>query len=147
VSAFGKIQAVADSAAHSVMLHPSDQRLVDATLINKILNKPPDWIVGERGNDGGVQPEAALQATRNVVFAAPFVYIKMSRGSNAAVARIEAQHHFPQAYQIPTALLLRPDLESHLSNFNEQASSRQMRTAASSQVSIRLADPRIGITT
>src|SRR5690242_16560235 len=98
-SALGEIQAVAHTAADAVELDPADQRLVDAALVNQILEQPPDGVVGERGHDRAIQPETALQAARDIVLAAAFAHIEGPSGGDPAIPGIEPQHHLSQGNQ------------------------------------------------
>ena len=77
-------------------------RLIDSALINQILDQATDRILRECGYDRGVHPETTPQSARDVVFAAPFPDLKSARCVNAAITRIEPEHHFAQADQIPT---------------------------------------------
>ena len=91
-----KFKTVARSVAYAVVFDPADQGLVDAALIDKILQQPADRIIGKRSDDGGVQAEAAFQTAGDVVFAAAFADVEGSCGGDAAVAWIEAEHDFAQ---------------------------------------------------
>ena len=75
-----------------------------------ILRQPPDRIIGKGRDDRRVQAEATFQSARDVVFAAAFPHLKLTRGVNAPVARIEPQHDFAEGDQIPTAFFFRSDL-------------------------------------
>ena len=52
----------------------------------------PDLVVHEGGGDGSFQAEAFAEAAGGVVFAAAFPSRERAGGSNAALARIEAEH-------------------------------------------------------
>src|SRR5262249_5077385 len=65
-----EIQTITHGAANSVVSHPAHQALVHASLIHQVFDQASDGIVGERSHNRGVQPEAALQAARNVVLSA-----------------------------------------------------------------------------
>ena len=76
---------------------------IDAALEHQILDEASDRIVGERRDDGGVQAEAAAEAARDVVFAAAFPRAEFARDRDAKISGVEAQHHFAQTDQIPSA--------------------------------------------
>ncbi len=105
-SALGKIQAVARRASDTIVRHPANVSLIDATLIQHVLQQPPHRIVRERRNDCRVHAEASLQPTRDVILPTPFTHLEGARGRDAPVARIEANHHLAQTYQVPAAILL-----------------------------------------
>ena len=109
-TSFSEIQAVAHGTADAVVRNPLGERVVHAALIHQIFDEPADRIIGERGDYGRVQTKAALQAARDIVFAAAFADGKLARGPDALVARVEAQHHFAQAQLIPTATFFRFDV-------------------------------------
>ena len=103
-SALGKVQAVAHRAADAVVLDPLHMRLIDAALQHQVLDQSTHRIVGERRDDRRLQAEAATKAASDVILAAAFPGLKLPRGRDTNVARIEAKHHFPKADQIPLAL-------------------------------------------
>src|ERR1700675_2159790 len=109
-----KIEAVARRVAYAVMFDPANQRLVYASLIDKVLQQPPHGIIGERRDDRGVQAEAALQSAGDIVFAAALAHIEGSRRGNAAVTWVEAQHDFAKTDDVPAAILLRLDRHGHV---------------------------------
>src|SRR5215472_11268978 len=106
-TALGEVETVADRATHAVILHPSHQRLVNAPLVEQVLQQSSYRIVGDGGDDGRVEAEATLQAAGHVVFAAAFGDFKAPRGPDATVTRIEPQHYFTQRDQIPASSALR----------------------------------------
>src|SRR3989442_3738765 len=112
-AALRKVEDVARSAADAIMFHPAHQRLVHAALINKILKKPADGIIGERGDDRGVQAETTFQPACDVVFPTALAHFKGSGGVDAPVARVEPHHDFTQADQVPSAVFLRLDRQPH----------------------------------
>ena len=69
-AALGEVEAIADGAADAVVLHPLQMRLVDAALVDEVFDEAANGVVGERGDDGGAQAKAALEAAGDVVFAA-----------------------------------------------------------------------------
>src|SRR5260221_561944 len=46
-----------------------------------------------------------LRHNRSKALASVFPNLKLSRGRNPAIARIEPQHHFAQAHQVPATIL------------------------------------------
>ena len=106
----GEVQPVAHSPSHAVIFHPLHVRLVDAALIDQVLNQTAHGIVGERGHDRRLHSEAALQPAGDVVFAAAFPCLKSPRRVNSPVARVEPQHHFAERDQVPSAAIFRFDL-------------------------------------
>src|SRR5258708_31611232 len=112
-SALRKIQPVARRATYTVMLHPSQQRLVHSSLINQILQQPPHRIIAQRRHHRRVQPEAALQPARHVVFPAALAHSKASRRRNSPLAGIESHHHLAQTHQVPAAFFLRLNRQRH----------------------------------
>ena len=52
-------------------------RLVDAALVHQVFDQAADGVVGERGDDGGLEAEAAAQAAGDVVLAAAFPDVEL----------------------------------------------------------------------
>src|SRR5258708_9621630 len=102
-SSLGEIQAVAGLPPYAIVRNPLDIGLVDSPLVDQVLNQPANGVIDERGDDGGIQPKAALETTRNVVFAAALPHPKFPRVGNPGFSGIETQHHFSQSNQVPTA--------------------------------------------
>src|SRR5258707_11098233 len=100
----GKIQSVSDLRSHSIVANPLHAGLVHTSLIHQVLNEAANRIIHQCGDDGGVQPKAALQTTRNVVFPTTFPYLEFSCMRNPGFSRIKPKHHFPQGNQVPAAL-------------------------------------------
>src|SRR6266481_9520990 len=112
-AALRKIEAVARRAAHAIVFHPTYQRLVYPALVNEILKKLPNWVIGECCDNRGVQAETSLQPARDVVFSAAFANLKGSRRCNAPLAWIQPHHDLAQADQVPVAFFFRLDRQSH----------------------------------
>src|SRR6266567_5617064 len=108
-STFREVQSVTHRAAQAVVIYPLDVRLVDAALVDEVLNEPADRVVGERRHYRRIQPETAFQPSRNVVLASALPNLKRPRGMNSSFTRIEAKHHLAEADQIPAAVLFRFD--------------------------------------
>src|SRR5205085_7146140 len=103
-AALGEVQAVAHSAPDAIIFHPADVRLIDAALVDQVLNQSPYGIVRQRRDDGRVHPEAALEAARDVVLAAALPDLERARGVDASAAGVEPQQHLAEAHHVPTAL-------------------------------------------
>ena len=102
-AALYEVEPVAGGTADAVEFHPAHVRLIDSTLIDQVLHKPSHGIVRERGDDRGLEPEAALQPAGNVVFAAAFPHAERSRRVHARFAGIETQHDLAERDQVPAA--------------------------------------------
>src|SRR5438128_1242384 len=92
-SALGEVQTIAHGATDAIVGNPADQRLIHPALVDKGFDQAADRIVGKSCNDGSVEAKASFQAPGNVILPPAFGDIKVSRGPNASVAGIEAQHH------------------------------------------------------
>ena len=112
-STFRKVQPVARRPPQSIMFHPANQRLINAALINQVLEQAPHRIIHKRRHYCRLQPEAALQSPRHVVLSAALAHFKASRRRNSPLARIEPHHHLAQTHQIPAALLFRLNRQRH----------------------------------
>src|SRR5208282_5745038 len=113
-AALGEIEAVASGVAYAIMLDPSDQRLVDAALVDEILKEPANGIIGEGGDDSGVQSETALESSSDVVFAAAFADFEGTRRGDTAVAWVKTEHDLAEADDVPAAIFLRFDRQAHV---------------------------------
>ena len=102
-SALGKVQPVAHSAAHAVVGNPFQQGSIHAALQDEVFHQPAHLVFGQRGGNGGAQPKTAPQAAGNVIFAAALPHLELPRGVDAALAGIEAKHHFAQAQAVPAS--------------------------------------------
>src|SRR2546425_1700864 len=109
-TALREIQPIAHRASNSIKGNPADVRLVDATLINEVLNQASNRIVRERGDQGRIHAEASTQSACDVILASALPNPKCSRGRDAAVARIQPQHHFAETHEVPATGALRLDL-------------------------------------
>src|SRR5262245_14514449 len=89
-----EIQPVPNRAANSIELHPSNQRAIHAAVADHPLDQPSDRVLGERGDDCGIQSETAREAPRYVVFSAAFPRAELPSRMDAVLAWIETQHHF-----------------------------------------------------
>ena len=106
-SSLGEIQSITDGAANAIVIDPANEALVDAALIDEILKQAADGIIGNGGDNRGVEAETAFEAARDVVFSSTLGDFEGAGGPNAAVAGIKPKHYFAEAYQIPTAGFLR----------------------------------------
>src|SRR5579863_418018 len=59
-SPLGEIQSIPRCAADAVELNPTNQRLIDAALIDKILQQPAHRIIDNRRDDCTFEAEAPL---------------------------------------------------------------------------------------
>src|SRR5215510_6510158 len=112
-STIDKIQTVSDGASNTVVGHPSDQGLIDATLINEILDEASDSVIRERSHDRRLQTEASLERPGHVVFAASFINIEIASRPDSLVARIESQHDFTESNDVAPASFLRFRAQDH----------------------------------
>jgi hypothetical protein len=110
-TSLGEIQSVANQTPNAIELCPPDVRLIDAALINQVLNQSPYRIIGQRRDYRGIQTKASLQTTRDVVLAAAFPNLKAARRRYPAVTGIKTQHYFTETHQVPAALAFRSDLQ------------------------------------
>src|SRR5262250_455906 len=62
---------------------------------------------------GGVESETTLEAARDVVIPAAFVNLERARSPDALFARIEPEHHFAEAQEIPLAGVFRLNVQRH----------------------------------
>ena len=113
-AAFREIEAVARGVADAIVFDPADQRLIDAALINEILKKAANGIIGKRGDDGSVQAETAFQSASDVVFAAAFADFEGTCRGDAAVAGIEAEHDFAETDDVPAAIFFGLIVKAHV---------------------------------
>src|SRR5438093_8576716 len=88
----GKVESVAGGVADAIVLNPAHERLINAALINQILEQAADRIASEGGNDGGFHTEAALPPTRAVVFSASLPHFNRPPGSHTSPTPIHADH-------------------------------------------------------
>src|SRR6266481_2015947 len=102
-SAVGKIQTISGLSTYSIVVNPPNAGLVNTSLIHQVLNQATNRIIHQRGDDGGIQPKAALETTRNVVFPAAFPYLEFSCMRNPGFSRIKPKHYFAESNQIPAA--------------------------------------------
>ncbi len=72
VAAFREVQPIAHLASDAVVVDPANVRLIDAALIDQVLDQTSHRIVSQRGNNRRVESEATFQSARDVVLAAAF---------------------------------------------------------------------------
>ena len=120
VSAFEEIQAVADTAAGSIVVDPADEPGVHAALQDEILHQAPDRIVRECRDDRAPQSEAAAQSAHHIVFAAAFPDLETAGGMDPARARIEPEHDLAQTERVKSAafrrFIIQHDFPFHLTD-------------------------------
>ena len=109
----GEVQAIAHGAADAVVGNPAHVGLVDAALVHQVLHQGAHGVLGQSGDDGGVEAEAPLEPASDVVLTAPLPCAEGPRGGDALLARIEAQHDLPQRHQVEAATFLALDGQIH----------------------------------
>jgi len=102
-SSLGKVQAVADGSADSVIGHPADEGGVDTALKDKVFEKLSNRIFREGGDNGSAETETSAESARDVVFSAALPGAKITSGVDPFFAGIEAKHDFAEADAIPAA--------------------------------------------
>ena len=70
-ASFGKIQAVSDSSADTVIFYPFNERSVNSALKHKILNKSADLVICKCRNSRGFKSEATAKSSCDVILSAP----------------------------------------------------------------------------
>jgi hypothetical protein len=110
-TAFREVQPVPNRAANSVIRDPSHILLANAALQHEIFDQPSDGIVGQRGDNGSIESEAAPKPASDIVFTAAFPCTEIAGSGNTTVPRVETQHDLAQADQIPHALTFGFDIE------------------------------------
>src|SRR5436190_6022819 len=110
-TAFREVQPIPNRAANSVIRDPSHILLGNAALQHEIFDEPSDGIVGQRGDDGSIESEAAPKSASDIVFTAAFPCTEIAGSGNTTVPRVETQHDLAQADQIPQALTFGFDIE------------------------------------
>src|SRR5262245_6551858 len=135
-STIDKVQTVSDCASNTVVGHPSDQRLIDATLINQILDQASDGVIGECGHNCRLQTETSFQRPGHVVFAAALIDIEIASRPDSLVAGIESQHDFTESNEVPPASFFWSRAQDHSSAASRFGTSTWMTARAA-----RYADP------
>src|SRR5262247_1188403 len=102
-STIDKVQTVSDCASNTVVGHPSDQGLIDAALINQILDEASNGVIRECSHNRRLQTKASLQRPGHVVFAAAFIDIEIASRPDSLVAGIESHHDFTESNEVPPA--------------------------------------------
>src|ERR1022692_2872863 len=125
-AALGEVERVPDRPPDTVVLPPAEVRLLHAALIDQVLDKATDWVVGQRGDEPGSQAEAPLQPARHVVLPAAFRNGEGPCRRNAAVAGVQAEHHLAQGDKVVPALPGGPELESAHRTAASAASARRL---------------------
>ena len=89
---------------------PFHVRLIDAALIDQILNQAADRIVGKSRHDRRVETETSFQSASDIVFAAAFPHLERPRRVYPLIARIEPEHHFAEGNDVPFTFVFWFDL-------------------------------------
>ena len=113
-SALGEVEAVANGAAYAVEGDPFEERSVDAALKDAVFDEAANGVVGERGGDGGAEAEAAAETAGDVVLAAALPNREVTRGVNASLARVEAEHDFAETETIPAPVRIGKQNRFHI---------------------------------
>ena len=103
--ALGEVQPVASRAADTVERHPDHVRGVDASREHQVLDEAADRVVYEGRDDGGLQPEAAAQATSDVVLAAALPDVEAPSGRDPPFPGVESEHHLAERDELEAALV------------------------------------------
>src|SRR5579863_1657147 len=106
----GKIQAVADPSANPVIRQPTHIFLAHASLQHEVFHETTNRIVSQCRHNRCIHTKTTSQSASYVVFASTFPRSKLTGCRYAIVPRIESEHNFPEAHQIPHALVFRSDL-------------------------------------
>src|SRR5580658_1522047 len=106
----GKIQPVANASANPVIRHPTQVFLAHASLQHKVFHETPNRVVSECRHNRRVHTKTTFESTGNVVLASTFPHAKLTGCRYAVVARIEPEHNFSEAHQVPHAFVFRSDL-------------------------------------
>ncbi len=102
-AALHEVQAVADGASDAVEGDPADEPGIHAALQDEILHEASYWIVGEGGDHGGAEAEAAAEAPGHVVFSAALPDVEGAGGVDPAFAGVQTEHDLAEAEFIEKA--------------------------------------------
>ena len=72
-----------------------------------ILDQATDRVIRQCGADRGVHSKTTLQTARDVVFTAAFPNTEAPRGRHTSFTRIEPQHYFTKANDVPATVSFR----------------------------------------
>ena len=90
----GEIQAVAADAADTVRLLPIDERRINSALADEVLEKSADFVLRERGDDGGLEAKALTETADDIVLSAALPGSEGTCRADTAFAGIKPQHDF-----------------------------------------------------
>ncbi len=79
-----------------------------------VFDESANRVVGECCCDGGAKSETAAESPGHVVLAAAFPNSELSRGVNAAFARVKTKHDFAEAEAVPAAIRIRNQYGFHI---------------------------------
>ncbi len=71
-------------------------------------NEAAHLVVHERSHHAGAQAKALGKATRHVIFAAAFPRAELSRGADAALAGVQAEHDLAERDRVVPTVRGRP---------------------------------------
>jgi len=95
-AALGEVQPVAHPAPDPVVGHPCDERGVQTAGQDEVFNQAANLVVRQSCDDRGAQPEGSSKAAGDVVLPATLPGPEGPGGTNASLARVQAQHHLTQ---------------------------------------------------
>ncbi len=110
-AALGEIETHPAVGADAVEGHPFDVRRIDAALENEVLEEQTDIVLGDGGNDRGIEPEALPQCPDDVVLTAALPHTELPRSLYPLVAGVEPEHDLSERNRVPSARGLRSDLQ------------------------------------
>ncbi len=99
---FCEVQPIAYRSADAIVWNPADERSVHATLQDEILQKLANWISGKRRYHRGAHAKAPAKPASYVIFASTLPHAEITSGMYALLSGIEPEHHFAEAYAIPS---------------------------------------------
>src|SRR5579864_6704961 len=103
-AALGKVKAIAHRATDAVVWPPTNQRGINPTLQDQILQEPAHRVVCQSCGDCRAQTKTSAQPASHIVFPAAFRRPKVPSGVDPLLARVKSQHHFTEAYAIPAVI-------------------------------------------
>jgi hypothetical protein len=102
-----EVQPVAHGATDAVGWHPLDQRGVDASLENQVLQQEAHLVADAGSDHRRPLAEAPPQTAGHVVLAAALPHPKLAGAANPALTRIQTEHDLPQGENVVPAGSLR----------------------------------------
>src|ERR1035438_8179134 len=90
-TALGKVQPVAHRSSNAIVGHPANERCINSSLKNQVLEQLSNRIPCKSSHNGGSHAEASSKSTSHVVFSTAFPGSEVARRMDALLARIEPQ--------------------------------------------------------